>query len=303
MDNLNEETAVDIEDVDLTETEEEVEQVEELEEAETEEEVETIETEEEPEAEEDAEDEAEVIVSIDGETPPQEEEEERAPKWVRELRKSHREMQKENRELKKKLETVVEPEKKPVELPKKPTLEECDYDTEAYDNKLTSWFETKREYEQQQAEAKAEQDRQAQEWQEKLNAYEEKKKQLKVRDYEYAEEFVVENFDQTQQGVMINGADDPALLVYALGKNHNKAKELSQIKDPVKFAFAVAKLETKLKVSNRKAKTSPEKTISGKAPKSGTADSNLERLRKEAEKTGDYSKVMRYKLQLRNQQR
>jgi len=40
--------------------------------------------------------------------------------------------------------------------------------------------------------------------------------------------------------------------------------------------------------------------LKGKAPKSGAVDSNLERLRAEAERTGDYTKVIAYKNQKRN---
>ena len=69
--------------------------------------------------------------------------------------------------------------------------------------------------------------------------------------------------------------------------------------DPVKFAFAVAKLETQLKVTNRKAAPPPESTVRGTGRVSGAVDSTLERLRADAEKTGDYSKVMQYKRQKR----
>jgi len=51
-----------------------------------------------------------------------------------------------------------------------------------------------------------------------------------------------------------------------------------------------------LKVTNRKAATAPERTInSGGGRLSGAIDSTLERLRAEALKTGDLSKVMEYK--------
>jgi hypothetical protein len=50
-----------------------------------------------------------------------------------------------------------------------------------------------------------------------------------------------------------------------------------------------------LKINKRKPKTAPEKTIKGTGSISGTVDSNLDRLRAEAERTGDYSKVMQYK--------
>jgi hypothetical protein len=89
------------------------------------------------------------------------------------------------------------------------------------------------------------------------------------------------------------------MVVYALGKNPKKAKELASITDPVKFAFAVAKLEAQLKVAPRKTPPPPEGAIRSTAPISGTVDSNLDRLRSEAERTGDYSKVYRYKQQLK----
>ena len=117
-----------------------------------------------------------------------------------------------------------------------------------------------------------------------------------MRDYEDAEAFALETFNVTQQGIVLQGSDNPALIIYALGKSQKRAKELASIKDPVKFAFAVAKLETQLKVTNRKAAASPERTItSGGGRISGSVDSTLERLREEALKTGDLSKVMAYK--------
>jgi hypothetical protein len=88
-------------------------------------------------------------------------------------------------------------------------------------------------------------------------------------------------------------------VIYALGKNLKKAKELSEITDPVKFAFAVAKLEKDLKVTNRKAAPPPEKIVSGTGRSSGAVDSTLERLRAEAEKTGNMTKVIQYKAQKR----
>jgi hypothetical protein len=41
------------------------------------------------------------------------------------------------------------------------------------------------------------------------------------------------------------------------------------------------------------------KTVSGTGPVSGSVDSTLERLREEAARTGDMSKVFKYKQQLR----
>ncbi len=251
-----------------------------------------------PDAEEtpEASAEDELIVTIGEEAPPQEEEKP-APEWVRELRKSHRELQKRNRELEAKLTQDQAP--KAPEIGKKPTLEDFDYDAEKFENSLAQWFERKRQADEQAAKVQADIEKQQQEWQAKLQGYGKAKAELKVKDYDDAEGIVQESFNTTQQGVILQGADNPALLVYALGKNPKKAKELASISDPVKFAFAIAKLETQLKVTNRKAASPPEKTVQGTGRVSGTVDSTLDRLRAEAEKTGNYSKVMAYKRQKR----
>lgn len=235
-----------------------------------------------------------VVVSIGEESPPQEEET-RAPEWVRELRKANREKERKIRELEAKLNATAT-ETKPVALGPKPTLEACDYDSEEYEKKLADWYEQKRHADAAEAEAQAQRDAEAKAWQDKLDAYAKARASLKVRDYEDAEAFALETFNVTQQGIVLQGSDNPALIIYALGKNSTKAKELASITDPVKFAFAVAKLETQLKVTNRKAAAAPERTIStGGGRISGSVDSTLDRLREEALKTGDMSKVMAYK--------
>ena len=239
-------------------------------------------------------DEEEVVISIGEESPPQEEEQ-RAPEWVRELRKANREKERKIRELEAKLNATAT-ETKPVALGAKPTLESCDYDSDEYETKLADWYEQKRAYDAAEAEAEAQRDAEAKAWQDKLDAYAKARASLKVRDYEDAEAFALDTFDVTQQGIVLQGSDNPALIIYALGKSQKRAKELASIKDPVKFAFAVAKLETQLKVTNRKAAASPERTIStGGGRISGSVDSTLDRLREEALKTGDMSKVMAYK--------
>jgi hypothetical protein len=243
---------------------------------------------------EEEDDEDEVVISIGEESPPQDEEV-RAPTWVRELRKSNREKERKIRELEAKLNTSAT-ETKPVALVSKPTLESCDYDSDEYEQKLANWYEHKREYDAAEANAKAQQDAEAKAWQDKLDSYAKAKSSLKVRDYEEAEATALDTFNVTQQGIVLQGSDNPALLIYAIGKSTKRAKELAAITDPVKFAFAVAKLETQLKVTNRRAATAPERTITTSGGRvSGSIDSQLDRLRAEALKTGDLSKVMAYK--------
>lgn len=244
-------------------------------------------------SEQEAED--EVFISIGEDSPPEVDEETEAPEWVKKLRKTNREIQRENRELKEKLNANKPAENKPVELSKKPTLEDCDYDSDVYDEKLTKWFEEKKAYEDAQLKIKAAKEEEAKSWQSTLEKYAKEKTTLKVKDYEDAEELVQETLSVAQQSMILQGADNPAIVVYALGKNPTKAKELSSIKDPVKFAFAVAKLETTLKVTNRKTPPPPESKISGTAKMSGAMDSTLEKLRAKAAQTGDFTEVIKYK--------
>ena len=247
----------------------------------------------EPEEEAESEEPDEIVVSIDGEEPPPQEEQ-AAPEWVRELRREHRELKKRNRELESRVNQSTETNPV-VNLGPKPNLEALDYDTEKYEQSLADWYERKRLVDDQQGQVRRAEEEQQQAWNAKLEGYVEAKTKLKVRDYDDAEEVAQQMFNVVQQGVVIQGAENPALVIYALGKNPKKAKELAAIDDPVKFAFAVAKLESNLKIGNRKASTQPERTVSATARSSGSVDSTLERLREEASKTGNMDKVMAYK--------
>ena len=244
------------------------------------------------------EDTEEVVVSIGEEAPPPEEHTP-APEWVKELRKTNRELQRQNRELQARVQAAP-PETKPVVIGNKPKLEDHDYDADKYEEALTDWFDRKRQADEVNAKQEAEVMNQQKAWQAKLDGYGKAKAELRVKDFEDAEEVAQQVFSITQQGVLLQGADNPALVVYALGKNPAKAKELAEIKDPVKFAFAVAKLEKDLKVTNRRQAPAPERIISGTGRSSGAVDSTLERLREDAARTGNMTKVIAYKAQKRS---
>ena len=240
----------------------------------------------------------EVVVSIGEEAPPPEEHTP-APEWVKELRKTNRELQRQNRELQARVQAAP-PETKPVVIGNNPKLEDHDYDADAYEEALTSWFERKRQADDVNAKQEAEVMNQQKAWQAKLDGYGKAKAELRVKDFDDAEELAQQVFSITQQGVLLQGADNPALVVYALGKNPAKAKELAEIKDPVKFAFAVAKLEKDLKVTNRRQAPAPERIVTGTGRSSGAVDSTLERLREDAARTGNMTKVIAYKAQKRS---
>lgn len=242
------------------------------------------------EATDDAED--EVVISIGEEPPPPKREP--APAWVKELRKTNQELARKNRELEERIKATM-PAPKQVVVGKKPTLEDAGYDAEKFEAELASWYERKRKADEVEAQARAEQENQQAEWNKRLKDYGKARAELRVSDFDDAESAFLDTFSQMQQVAILHAAENPHHIVYALGKNPSKAKELASIKDPAKFAYAAGKLEAQLKVQSKKPTAAPEKSISGTGRVSGAVDSTLERLRAEAEKTGNYSKVIAYK--------
>lgn len=270
------------------------------------------------EEEQEQEDEEEPVLLIDGKPDVSEEEggeegeEERgkpAPNWVKELRQSQRELKRQNRELQEKLAAKEAPQQQAqtLVLGKKPTMEDddVDWDAEKFEAKLTKWHDTKRQIEEQERGAQRQQEEQKQAWQKQLDGHQAKRQALKFKDYDEAEEVVRDTLDVTQQGIIIQGAENSALVAYALGKNPKRAAELAAIKDPIKFAFAVARLEAKLGTQSKKPSTTPEKVPSGqgRVANSKSGDATLDRLREEAARTGDLSRVNEYKRQQRNKTR
>lgn len=234
------------------------------------------------------EEESGIVVTIGEDAPPPEDDEQAAPEWVRNLRK-------ENRELKR---LIKSQEQAPVDTPKlgpKPTLESAEYDEARFEAALLEWTAQKAKVETAEQAAKAERDAAQAAWDERLTVYRERKVAIKATDFDDVEDAVKEALSVTQQGVIVSGAKDPALMVYALGKNPAKLKELSSIKDPVKFAFAVARLEGELKVQTRKPTTTPERTLTPSGKPSGAVDQKLNQLREAAEQSGDYTAYFAYK--------
>lgn len=245
-----------------------------------------------------------VVITIGEEVVAEDEEVARAPEWVRDLRKSNREKDRVIRDLQQKI-SASAPAQQAVTLGVKPTLATCDFDETKYETDLEAWHTRKREVEDQQR-AKEDGDKKSRDaWQTKLADYGKAKTALKVSDFEEAEETVKETLNIMQQGIILQGLDKDAAarLTYALGKNPKKLKELAAIGDPVIYAVAIGELKTMLKVTPRKTAPVPERPLRGSAPISGSVDSQLERLRADAEKTGDYTKINQYKMQKRTAQK
>lgn len=255
-----------------------------------------------PDTEAQEEAEGEVVVTFGDEAPPEEAEATPQIHPIRLLREERHRLVQENNRLQEKIRALETPPAE-VLLTIKPTLEAHDYDADKFEIALQDWFERKRGADEKTAKTNEEARTKQEAWHAELAEYGAAKTKLKVPDYEEAEERVLNLFNDTQKYVMIHGPNNPALMVYALGKHPAKAKELAKIKDSVKFAFAIAELGTQMKTTSRTrpAPPAPETPMRSTAPSRSATNATLDRLRDEADRTGDRTKVAAYMRQLKAQ--
>ena len=231
----------------------------------------------------------EVIVTIDGEesSTSEEDEDPKVNPWEK-----VRELAKENKALRKQQEALTPKDPDVSTLPEKPTLENCDYDESDYESKLSNWYESKRKYDEHQSKETAKQEEEAKAWQSKHSDYLTQKEALNVSDD--VEQVVLDELSEIQQGVIVKHAKNAGMVVLALGRNPQKAKELASIKDPIEFALAVSDLERKTKVTKR-SPPKPETTLDVSRGIGGGGDKKLAALREEASRTGNFDKVAAYR--------
>ncbi len=185
-----------------------------------------------------------------------------------------------------------------IEVGEKPTLDGCEYDTERFEEELEAWKDRKATAAAAESTASAEAAAAQKEWHTKIAAYERGKADLRVPGKAEAEAEALASLSQHQQAIIVKYADSPAALIIALGKSPKKLETLAAMNDLGQFTFTVAKLEKELKVGKRKA-PEPEGIVRGAAPLSHTADKRLEKLEREAARTGNRTEVVRYKAELK----
>jgi hypothetical protein len=232
--------------------------------------------------------EAETVVTI-GDEAPKEEVADNAT--IRQMRQRIRELEKRERELQRQTSPTVQA------LGKEPTLADFEYDEEKYKPALAAYLTRQAALEAEQERIKQAQIEQQNAFAARLHAYEAQKGALKMPNIEDAEEAVKGALDANQQACIIKYAKNPALVIAALGANPGKLKEFAGKKDLGEFVYALSDVEKMLKVTKKQDIPDPEKRLQAETTSAGTAEGTLERLRAEAEKTGDYSKVMAYKRQ------
>jgi hypothetical protein len=209
-----------------------------------------------------------------------------------------RNLRRELREAKAKLREGAKPEPAKRELRAKPTSADHGYDDAAYEADLEKWFEEKAEVDQQNAQASERDAAIQRDWQADVAKFETQKAELKFDDLPDAQEAVSTALDLAQQAVLVKAAENPALLMYALGKSPAKLNEIAKIKDPIKLAAAIAKMEGTVKVQKRR----KGPTIDTPQRGSGSIksdDKRLAELEKKADATGDRTELVAYRRKLK----
>ena len=120
-----------------------------------------------------------------------------------------------------------------------------------------------------------------QKFQDRLQSYEQSK--VNYKGIDDAEKAVLGALDVNQQGVIVNYANDPAFVVWVLGKNPVALSQLSNIKDPIEYAIKVREIEHKaMDKMKAKPKPSPETVVKGKtALPSSNIQKQIDKLRAE----------------------
>jgi len=239
----------------------------------------------------------EVVVQIGDEEPPASEEQQEAPAWAKELRKRYRETSQELAQLKAEKRTGKPEADEAPKLGPKPKMSDpdIDFDEEKFEAARDKWDADKRAVDVFES-TREERTRKAKEAVEQVHKnYATSKAALKVKDFQIAEDEATAALSDVQQSIVIAGASNPAAMVYALGRNPTRLQQLASIKDPVKFAVEIGKLEGVLKVTKRPStKPAPEKTVRGGSASAPASTATLDRLRAEADRTGDRTKVADY---------
>lgn len=235
----------------------------------------------------------EVEITIGGEEP-EPDVVEKAPGWVSDLRKKNRELARELREVRaSQAQPAATSQVEPIGPQPAMADSDVDYDAEKFAAKLLAWNERKRAAEDAKRSKDAQEQSHKDAWQKTMAQYETEKKALKVSGYEDAEATVQDALSVVQQGIIIQGADNRAQIVYALGRNPKRLHELAAITDPVKFAIEIGKVSALMKVTTRKPVVAPETGVRGGSPGVTSTATKTDAMLKRAQTSGDYTEYFK----------
>lgn len=185
---------------------------------------------------------------------------------------------------------------KPVEIGKKPDLwDDCEGDPDRYEAELLAYHDRKRQAEQAERSQSEQQTTQQQAFEKQRFAYREKAQKMGVRDIDGAEQGIIDALGAPYLGAIIQYADNPAKVVAALAAHPRLLAQIADEPDDLRRLKLMFQMESKVTIK-RKGAPAPEAAtiLRGTATVSG-GDKQLEKLEKDAERTGDRSALIKYK--------
>lgn len=241
----------------------------------------------------------------------EEEQEPEESEGIANLRMANREKKQRIKELEAQLQQqMAQPQQQEAPfIDEEPTLEDYEYDEEAFKKAALEYAQEKQKHEN----AKAEQERQVAEVNKAIQSNYEKftksKSEFKHPEMDDVEQEVADSLDQvdpTRKFLLLEALkDDPlaAQKVFALGKKKEVLKDLSSEQNPILFGVKLGSALNQIKATPRKrAKTAPEGKVQTNGRKDG-GDSTLKKLEAEALKTGNMNKLLAYEKKLAQRKR
>lgn len=225
------------------------------------------------------------------------EQEEETP-LVKKLRDQLREAQRQSRRVRNSPADDNDPEPQVAERPR--SVGDFDYDEDRFNAALDAHLAAKDSHAEWKARQAARDSARQATQDEQAKRVEQQKNALGVADYDTRSAAVKDTLSDAQLAILINGADNPAQLIYALGRSQTRLTLLAGEDNLARFAVMLGKMEKEIKVTKRTA-PAPESQVRGATGtlSSGAPDKHLARLEREAEKTGNRSAVQAYKRQLK----
>lgn len=139
--------------------------------------------------------------------------------------------------------------------------------------------------------------------QKKQASHYERAEKLGVKDYETIEDKAIETLGLEFTNHIIEYFNDSQNILYYLGKNPKDAEVLRGLLDEnlVLGVAEIGRLRSEIRVRPKKQTTpNPDTELEGGVPKNATAnDRKLDKLREEASKTGDMTKLIAFKRELK----
>lgn len=241
----------------------------------------------------------EIIISLDDDVETNKDDDTGESSVFRDMRKRYREAEKARKQAEKELAELKKPALE-KDLRPEPTLEDHDYDEEAFRSDMRQWVREEAKAKEKQAEIERARKAQNEEHFKKVDAFYESYKFLSYHDKEDALQEAITTLSAQQQAILLDAVNKPATIIYALGKNPKVLDKLAGITNPIKFAAEAAKVEARMQINPSKVKPKPDAPVKGTSGVS-SVDKTLAKLEAQARKTKNRTALIAYKQKLAKQ--